>query len=143
MLDYYEYTKKKVPGPIPAKTKITKRKNTATAFYADKLHSASDQVTAAKKPKIAATVTSASVRDYLHTAKATDIVQNAAIEQSQLARAETTEILATSAVESNDVHEITLIEVAEENSTSEGEIENAGSNCVNVNCKKKVALPYL
>lgn len=141
LLNYYEYSKIKKAEQIVAKTKTNKRKKiVANAFYADKLHSASEQVTTAKKPKIAETVTSGTICNYYATEKNSDIAPavTAASEYAQVATAATHKIAATEASASESNFEISIIEVAEENSISDGDSEI--ENCVNVNCKTKVLL---
>lgn len=139
LLNYYEYSKIKKAEPIVAKTN-KRKKIVANAFYADKLHSASEHVTTAKKPKIAETVTSGTICNYYATEKNTDIAPavTAASEYAQVATAATAshKIAATEASASESNFEISIIEVAEENITSDGDSEI--ENCVNVNCKTKV-----
>lgn len=126
MHDFYDSFKIRRNRPIQIEKKTIKRtRNTAAAFYADNLHSG--QVTATKK--ITATVTSATAstpdNGHGHTPKTTGAQTLTA------AKDEAT-------VESGN--EITLIEVDEEWTGREDEIENAGGDCKNVICKKKVAL---
>lgn len=172
LLNFYDYSKIKGTPPIQAEKKRNKR-NTAAASYADKLHSNSGQVTAVKKAKITATVTSASTPDNGHTPKTTDVQTLTAAKRGKITAtvtsastpdnnrqghtAKTTDVHTLTAVGEEDTedttaipaasnnennNEISLIEVAEEISTSEDGIENEGCDCENGNCKKKVASQY-